>query len=415
MTDLSHDPLSRPPGSAPKELSTIATMLEQIERHSTLLFERAVANEQAGKLAPEVLQVLIDVGAIHAMVPKSLGGSEFDAMDKLRLIETLAEIDASTAWVTMAIGFCTAAAAAYLPEPAVEKIFHSGHRGVIAGAGAPTGVAKTVSGGFIVTGHWRYGSGILHAGWAHCGTVVELDGSRLQNADGAPVTRMCYVPMEQVRLGENWDVIGLRATGSVDFFVDGVFVPEEFTCLSSAPVHRRGSPIFGQSFTLATYIGHSAWAIGSARRLMDELAKFVRAQGQRPSSIGGNHAFQERYAHFEAALRAARAFTHTCWQNAQDRVRAGAVLDTREVTMIRLALVHATEIAADIASFAYRIGGGETLRQGTLQRLCRDIQAGCQHMTSSPPVKQACGRVLGGLAEGEVWVTNGLVKGFARG
>ena len=371
---------------------------------------RAVANEQAGKLAPEVFQILIDAGAIHAMVPKSLGGSEFGAMDKLRLIETLAEIDASAAWVTMATGFCTAAAAAYLPEPAVEKIFQSGHRGVIAGAGAPTGVARTVPGGFTVTGHWRYGSGILHAGWAHCGTVVEVDGSRLQNADGAPVTRMCYVPMEQVRLGGNWDVIGLRATGSVDFFVDGVFVPEEFTCLSSAPVHRRGSPVFGQSFTLATYIGHSAWAIGSARRLMDELAKFVRAQGQRSSSIGGNHGFQEKYAHFEAALLAARAFTHTSWQNAQDRARAGDVLDTREVTMIRLALVHATEIAADIANFAYRIAGGETLRQGTLQRLCRDIQAGCQHMTSSPPVKQACGRVLAGLAEGEVWVTNGLVK-----
>jgi indole-3-acetate monooxygenase len=411
---VAHDPSTRPPERTSEGVAAISTMLEQIKRNATLLFDRAVANEQAGKLAPDVFQILIDVGAIHAMVPRSLGGSEFGAMDKLRLIETLAQIDGSAAWVTMATGFCTAAAAAYLPDAAVEKIFHSGQRGVIAGAGAPTGVARTVPGGFTVTGHWRYGSGILHAGWAHCGTVVEVDGSRLQNAGGAPITRMCYVPMEQVRLGENWDVIGLRATGSVDFFVDSVFVPEEFTCLSSAPVHRRGSAIFGQSFTLATYIGHSAWAIGSARRLMDELAKFVRAQGQRSSSIGGNHGFQEKYAHFEAALFSARAFIRACWQNAQDRAQAGDVLDTREVTMIRLALVHVTEIAADIANFAYRIAGGESLRQGTLQRLCRDIQAGCQHMTSSPPVKQACGRVLAGLAEGEVWVTNGLVMGAGR-
>ena len=385
-------------------------MLQQIERHSAFFFDRAEQNEQAAKLAPEVFQALLDVGAIHAMVPKSLGGSEFDAMDTLRLIETLAEIDASTAWVAMAVGFCTAAAAAYLPEPAVEKIFRAQHPAVIAGAGAPTGLARAVPGGFVVTGHWRYGSGILHAGWAHCGAVCELNGSKLQNEHGAPVTRMCYIPMDAVQLGGNWDVIGLRATGSVDFSVDGVFVPEEFTCLSAAPIHRRGSPIFAHSFTLATYIGHTAWALGTGRRLIDELAKFVRAQAQRASAIGGNHAFQEKYAHCEATLLAARAFAHASWQNTQDRARAGDVLDTRALTQIRLALVHATETAADIAAFAYRIAGGDTLRQGTLQRLCRDIQAGCQHMTSAPPVKQACGRVLAGLAEGEYWMTNALVK-----
>jgi alkylation response protein AidB-like acyl-CoA dehydrogenase len=392
-------------------------MLDEIERHAAFFRDWAEQNEQSYKLAPEVFQALIDIGAIHAMVPKSLGGSEFDAMDKLRLIEALAEIDASTAWVAMAVGFCTAAAAAYLPQSTVEKIFHaqpppehSQRPAVIAGAGAPTGVARAVPGGFVVTGHWRYGSGILHAGWAHCGAVCELNGSKLQNEHGAPVTRMCYIPMDAVRLGGNWDVIGLRATGSVDFSVEGVFVPEDFTCPSAAPIHRRGSPIFAHSFTLATYIGHTAWALGTGRRLLDELARFVRAQAQRTSAIGGNHAFQEKYAHCEATLLAARAFAHASWQNTQDRARAGDVLDTQALTQIRLALVHATETAADIAAFAYRIAGGDTLRQGTLQRLCRDIQAGCQHMTSSPPVKQACGRVLAGLAEGEYWVTNSLVK-----
>lgn len=389
-------------------------MIAQIESSASFFFDRAAANEQAAVLVPEVFDKLLELGAIHAMLPRSLGGSAFDAMDKLRMIESLAQIDASIAWVTMATGFCTAAAAAYLPDAAVEKIFRTGHRGIIAGAGAPTGVARAVEGGFSVSGHWRYGSGIFHADWAHCGTTVEVNGSRLLNPDGVPITRICYIPMEQVTLQGNWDVIGLRATGSVDFSVEGAFVPDQLSCLTSAPVHRRGSTIFGHSFTLATYIGHSAWAIGAARRLLDELARFVRLQGQRPNSIAGNHGFQEKYAHYEAELLAARAFVFASWQSAQDLSRAGEMLDTRNVTMIRLALVHVTEIAADVANFAYRIAGGETLRQGPLQRMCRDIQAGCQHMTSSPPVKQACGRVLAGLAEGEVWSTNTLVKHVGR-
>jgi indole-3-acetate monooxygenase len=411
---VSGDPLVRRPSTSSAQSDASTSMIERLRQHSALFLDRAVANERAGRLEAEVLQALIDVGAIHAMVPTSLGGSELDAIDTLRVIESLAEVDASTAWVTMATGFCTAAAAAYLPDSAVQRIFQPQRSGVIAGAGAPTGIARTVPGGFIVTGHWRYGSGILHADWAHCGTIVEVDGTKQNNVDGSPMTRMCYIPMNQVRLGGNWDVIGLCATGSVDFYVDGAFVGEEFTCSAAAPVHRRGSLLFRHSFTLATYIGHSAWALGCARRLMDELARYVRVQGQRPTSIAGNHGFQERYAHYEALLLSARSFIYACWNNAQDRARAGEMLDTRDITLIRLALVHVTEIAADIATFAFRIAGGETLRQGTLQRLCRDIQAGCQHMTSSPPVKQACGRVLAGLADDEVWMTNGLVKGIRR-
>ena len=43
------------------------------------------------------------------------------------------------------------------------------------------------------------------------------------------------------------------------------------------------------------------------------------------------------------------------------------------------------------------------LRAGTLQRLFRDMHAGIQHVTSSPPVFQAIGRDLAGLARAPQW------------
>lgn len=385
------------------------SLAARIHEATDLFFARVEANETAGQLAPDIFARLVDLGAIHAMLPRSLGGLQFNALDELSLIEDLAVIDPSTSWVTMATGFCSAAAAAYLPAEAVDDIF-AGGRAVIAGAGAPTGVARKTGGGFILTGQWRYGSGLRHANWAHCGAMVEVDGDILRHADGSPVVRVCYVPIHQVSLLDNWDVIGLRATGSVDFSIEDIFVPEARTVLVGDPVHRRGDAIFNQTFTLPTFIGHSGWAAGAARGLLDDLARFVCAQGTRAGAMAGNHGFHEKFAQHEALLRAARALVYATWETVQASADARVALDTAGMSMVRLALVHITEVAAEIAAFAYRIGGGETLRQGMLQRRCRDILAGAQHMTSSLQVKQACGRVLAGLADGEIWSTNGLVK-----
>ena len=51
----------------------------------------------------------------------------------------------------------------------------------------------------------------------------------------------------------------------------------------------------------------------------------------------------------------------------------------------------------------YKTAGTIALRAGTLQRLFRDMHAGTQHVTSAPPVFQAVGRHLAGLADGYSW------------
>jgi indole-3-acetate monooxygenase len=168
--------------------------------------------------------------------------------------------------------------------------------------------------------------------------------------------------------------------------------------------------IFSHSLFLGTLIGHCGWAIGATRRLLDELACFARTGSLRSGSLADNHAFHENYAAHEAAARAARAFTYESWERAQRLINAGMDFSTQDLTLIRLALVHVTNAATAAANFTYRAAGGETLRQCPLQRMCRDILAGGQHITSSPPVLQACGRVLAGLAQGEFWAVNSLVK-----
>jgi indole-3-acetate monooxygenase len=80
----------------------------------------------------------------------------------------------------------------------------------------------------------------------------------------------------------------------------------------------------------------------------------------------------------------------------------------RQHTLIRLATHHATWAAHDVCMFVYKSAGTTALRAGTIQRLFRDMHAGTQHIMPSPPVIQAVGKELAGLADGQRWFFLGL-------
>jgi hypothetical protein len=72
-------------------------------------------------------------------------------------------------------------------------------------------------------------------------------------------------------------------------------------------------------------------------------------------------------------------------------------------------MIHVTASAHQVAQFVYQAAGTQGLRAGTVQRLFRDMHAGTQHIIASPPVYQAVGRELAGLADGHQWQFLNLV------
>ena len=148
---------------------------------------------------------------------------------------------------------------------------------------------------------------------------------------------------------------------------------------------------------------HSAWACGIGRRVLDELARNVRGKMGRAGTLATSEAFQQSYAKTEGVYRAARALVYEAWGDAGATLARGDRLSARQHTLIRLAMAHATWSAHEVAMFAYASAGTIALRSGPLQRLFRDMHAGIQHVTSSPPVFQAIGRDLAGLAPGSQW------------
>jgi alkylation response protein AidB-like acyl-CoA dehydrogenase len=218
------------------------------------------------------------------------------------------------------------------------------------------------------------------------------------------------LPVEQATLIDNWDVLGLRATGSIDYRIDDVFVPEAFTHPATTEEPLRGGHLYSLGIIGLAILCHSAWAAGIGRRILDELAAKVQAGVGRTGTLASSEAFHEQYAKAEGKYRAARAFVRETWGDVNASLDAGTPLTVRQNTLLRLALANITWACHDVSEFAYTAAGTIALRSGPMQRLFRDMHAGTQHITSAPPVIRNTGRELAGLATGKKWLFLDLVE-----
>ncbi|MQA15978.1 MAG: hypothetical protein GEV09_18065 [Pseudonocardiaceae bacterium] len=381
-------------------IDTTATpdLVDRARRLRPLLDEHAEASERLGELTGEIDAALHDAWLYGMWVPRSLGGAELDPVSSLRVVEALAYGQPSAAWVHMAAALAIGTAGSYLGDEAVDELFSGDRFPVIAGQGTRPGSARPRDGGHDISGSWSFASGIKHSTYIHTAVVTEDTGE----------FRICVVPLGQATLIDNWDVLGLVATGSIDYTMDDVFVPEAWSHEGLIEESPRGGDLYRLGIIHLALIGHSGWALGTGRRILDELAAMARTKAGRPGQLADSETFHIGFADVEGKFRAASAFVFEAWHDAWDTLTAGSWLSVRQRTLLRIALTNATWTAHEVAQFAYRNGGTTALRSGTMQRLFRDMHAGTQHITSANGVLRAAGQELAGLAPGKEWVFLGL-------
>jgi indole-3-acetate monooxygenase len=367
-------------------------LLERARRLRPLIEEEAARSEDEGTLTSSVVEALVDNQLSAAWIPRSLGGSEIDFVDALNLIEEISFADGATGWVLMAWMAATGMSSSYLPQSAVEVMYGGERFPLLAGQGMSANRAIPEPGGYRLSGKWSYASGSAQADYFHGGaTVFEGDVPRMR-PDGWPDQRLFYVPRDQVQLTGNWDVLGLRATASEDYVMDGVFIPEDFTHRHDCAESERGGSLYRLGIIAMACNVHAAFALGVGRKALDEIERLVGAGVGRFGTSADSTSFHEKLGSAEARYRSARAFVYETWRGVQAVLDGGELPSVRQHSLIRLAVNHATTIAAETCSFAYVAGGGVSLRKSTIQRCFRDIHGATQHMIASPPMLQGTGR-----------------------
>ncbi|WP_127128765.1 acyl-CoA dehydrogenase family protein [Georgenia sp. SYP-B2076] len=377
-------------------------LMERLDAIEPVLKANGAANEDAKRLSDDVVAALHESGVFRIGIPVSLGGYEFSPRQVIAVIEKLAYADASTGWSVMALQMESGTTAAYLSDEATNDLYADGGYALMAGQGTRpgNGRAHKVDGGYLLSGSWQFASGVPHAQYIHTAALVEATGE----------AKIFTIPKNLTTVVDNWNVMGLRATGSHDYIIEDAFVPDAYVYDIGTKEASHGGALYHVGLANMAGMNHAGWALGVGRRLLDEMAVLARKKSGTPGASVDTDQFYAEFAEAEAKLRSARAFVMSVWEANEAALAEGRTLGTEEETLTRLALNNATWSVHAVGVTVYKWAGTAALRTGDLQRYFRDLHAGTQHMTSGPVVLQQTGKALAGLAKNPSWQFFSLVE-----
>jgi alkylation response protein AidB-like acyl-CoA dehydrogenase len=342
-------------------------------------------------------------GFYRLVRPRELGGLQVDPLTYLRVVELLAEAAGSVGW-NLCNNNIAQLVTLGLPDEGIQEIY--GHGGDVAIAGTAVqggGRAVPVEGGYRVTGRWPFGTGCQESAWM-LGSFQILDGDQPRRSpDGASVYWRGVFQRSEAQIVEgSWDVAGLRATGSFDWTVDDVFLPERRTMVhAGVPLDNQWSHWPGISYALPAqaWVGphHSAVITGIARAGIDGLIELAREKTPRGRTgrLCENPQVQDAVGRADAMLNAGRAYRTAMITELWNTVAAGAETTLEQRARCRLAAVHAADSAREAMDLVYRQGGSTSYRRESRLAECwRDLHVVGQAVTLAPEWYPIGGRVF---------------------
>jgi alkylation response protein AidB-like acyl-CoA dehydrogenase len=242
------------------------------------------------------------------------------------------------------------------------------------------------------------------------GSFQILDGGQPRRSpDGTSVFWRGVFPQPEARIvAGTWDVSGLRATGSFDWTVDDVFLPERRTMVhAGVPLDNQWKRWPGLSYALPAqaWVGphHSAVITGIARAGIDALIALAadKTPRGRTGRLGEDPQVQDAVGRADTMLNAGRAYRSATITDVWNTVAAGRDTTLEQRARCRLAAAHAADSARAAMDLMYRHGGSTSYRRESRLAECwRDLQVVGQAVTLMPEWYPMGGRVFLGLDPG---------------
>lgn len=363
----------------------------------------ADASDELRTLTPSVVDAMWRSGIFDWMNPAEAGGCEPGIVEMIDAWERMAEIDGSFGWIGIANLPSAAAVAAYLPDAGFAETFGSGDRVTMGGQFAPNGRGVRVDGGFIVSGAWNFGSGTGHSPFVCAGFLPMADGVPEFDEAGDIRLLAAVLPRDEVVFTDGWHVQGLRATGSFDYEIHEVFVPDHrvFGLFDRAP-YRGQSAVFRLGLMPITAAGHAAWILGVTRGMFHDVATLAMSKVRMGDleTLAHRTSFQRGYAHHLGMWRAADRLVRDTFAEVEAALDGGAPVTPRQRADMRIAATYATEASREVAQWAHLAAGTTAIREGNrLERAFRDVYTGTQHAFIGEKTYTDAAQVLLGIVE----------------
>jgi 3-hydroxy-9,10-secoandrosta-1,3,5(10)-triene-9,17-dione monooxygenase len=368
--------------------SAYAETLERAHALLPALRERAQVTEDMRRLPPETERDLHQAGLFKILQPKRVGGCEFDYVALIDIADVIALADASVAWNVANLASHHWMLAMF-DEQAQNAVWNENVDTLIASSFIfPSGRAKKVSGGYMLSGRWPFSSGVDSSEWNMLAGIVTSE----DDADGLDY-RIFLLKKSDYRIIDTWSSTGLRGTGSNDVEVKDVFVPDHMTLavkdVAGGPAPGsvvNPGPLYALPvFALFPFVLSGA-ALGNAQACLNDYVNVSlhRAATYNRAKLADLQTTQIKIAEASAKIDAARLVMRRTCIDAMADARRGYVPSLAEKTRYRRDGAFSVNLCTEAVSLLFAASGARGLyTTGALQRQFRDAHAINSHIAFS--------------------------------
>ncbi len=338
-----------------------------------LLAQVAAAADQIDaerQLPGPVVQSLSSAGLFRSLIPVSLQGLQLPLVEFLNLVERLAVADASTSWCVTQ-GAVIGVTSVWLEPEIAAELWHD--PATAFANGPPLDCTATrVDGGYELSGRWGFSSGCQHASMMVA--TAPVVGSRRWV--------MGVFPKDRATFHDNWQVPGLRGTGSFEFSLNGLFIEERWAVDMSRPPMHQGD-LYKIPLGLLFAVSFASVALGVARAGLDVVFALAadKVPGYTRQVLRDDTLVQDQLGRAEVRWRAARAYLHATVAEVASTLAPIEAARDEERIALRMAGTHVIREAAAVLDIAYQVAGSSGIYQSNpLQRRVQDMNVITQHV-----------------------------------
>lgn len=379
-----------------------AELVARAERLVPELRERVATAERLRRLPDENVAAVRSAGLFKVLQPRSFGGHQASLRTHIDVVATLARGCAATGWCAGVI-HAHSWLMGLFPWQAQEDAYGSDPDTIISAVISPRGAAKRVEGGYLLSGAWTFCSGCEHARFLLLGAAVQDDaGANVDEGD-------LLVPVGDVTIKDDWNVIGLRGTGSCSIVAENVFVPGHRYLSLPAAIAGKAPGIERQQGWLyrAAAVPVLALAITPAALGIAEAALTTFMQGLRGRKVAyTQHEIQRDMpvTHLQVAdaatkIATARLVLCHCADEIEAAARVGDTMAFRKRARVRMDCAWSVRLCVEGIEILMLASGGSGISENNaVQRAWRDLHAINMHgLLNLETNQEMYGRVLLGL------------------
>lgn len=383
--------LVRPEISPPEPALQPEDMIARARGMRPMLRERQAECEALGRLPEQTNDEFVRAGFYRILQPRCFGGYEFDVPTFVEVMSELARGCPSSGWVA-ALTAGHPHTLAYMSEQAQAEAYGDDGEFRAPFVATPGVFARPADGGFVLNGGWDYASG--------CDIATHFFGHVVipPPAEGQmPGVLIALIGRGDFDIIDNWDVVGMRGTGSRRVEVKDLFVPEHRTITSYLftddhlpSMHRN--PMYRGRPTSLLIMEIAAVSVGVASAALDEYDEILRAKKVRgpltPLRFEAPD-YQRRFGDATAVIETARAALRQIARDYMEYAarQAGGGEPFSEIDDARLMIIE-QEIAKrcfEAVTLLFQTGGSSAGKSGSrLERYMRDMSFIMTHMALEP-------------------------------